>query len=496
MYLLHIYNKYLIVILPILFIITIFLIQEYKTRLRITKINTQILEKRTKEINQFHLQKEREQKLLKEAENSRKKEQYIKLADLYYSGIPDKYDLSGKKIKGVIPDHKKTIENLLNAYQLGDQGSLLKIAKIYHHGMFGLDPDLAKAETYYNRVLVEIYDNDLLIEAREGVRSVLEEKERESLYGWLNLPKPKKENKHHKEWISKQPKQPQPQRSIWSPNQQRTQISINSLFRASAPDIQEQQALFAQLDNSRRYRRATDKRPRIAVIPRRDGDPNFNDSHNVHNSQVLSTIKHSLNKLKEGTKIEKPTEKTIREIRSYIKSFPQSDKRDDALKSLDSIETSTSPLTFCKMKEVDALNLVWNRIHDQKHNKNRNNIKETLFNQLSEMIEHGKPVCSTGKFTRLIDTLNVVDEDVQIKPTYAINQEMMNKSANIRSKLLEEYGEGERKKLELGTSGFQDEYEEKLKKKIRDDLKRDYVDTGILGEEKFNNELGKWIDHI
>ena len=480
-------KKYLIVILPILFIITIFLIQEYKTRSRITQINSQIQEKRSAEIDQFQLQKEREQQLLIQADNKRKKEQYIKLADLYYSGIPDKYDLSGKKIKGVIPDHKKTIENLLNAYQYGDQGSLLRIARIYHHGMFGLDPDLAKAETYYNRVLVEIYDRDLLIEAREGVQSVLEEKEKESLYGWLNLERPKKENKHHKEWVSKQPKAPQPRRSIWSPNQQTTQISINSLFRA--PDIQEQRVLFAQLANNRRYRR-------LAVIPRRDGDPNFNDTHNVHNSQVLSTIKHSLNKLKEGTKIERPTEKTVKEIRSYINSLPKSDKRDDALKSLDSIEKSTSPLTFCKMKEVDALNLVWNRIHDQKHSENRNNIKETLFNQLSEMIEHGKPVCSTGKFTRLIDTLNVVDEDVQIKPTYAINQEMMSKSANIRSKLLEGYGESERKKLELGTSGFQDEYEEKLKKKIRDDLKKDYVDTGILGEEKFNNELGKWIDHI
>jgi len=112
------------------------------------------------------------------------------------------------------------------------------------------------------------------------------------------------------------------------------------------------------------------------------------------------------------------------------------------------------------------------------------------------MQEHGYSVCATGRFTRLVDTLNVIDEEVSIKPSYVINQEMMNKSSKIRENMLNTYSENERKELEKGTSNNQEEYDKNLKEKIVGELKEDYVKTKILTKEKFDNEINKWINEI
>ena len=189
---------------------------------------------------------------------------------------------------------------------------------------------------------------------------------------------------------------------------------------------------------------------------------------------------------------------SLKEVRSFLNNLPENDKRDDALKSLNRIEKNTSPFTFSDMKEVDVLNLVWNRIHSDVHADNLKSVKESLFNQLADMQEHGVTVCATGRFTRLVDTLNVIDNEVTIKPSYVINQEMMNKSSKIRENMLNSYSENEseRKELEKGTSYKQEQFDQNLKEKIVENLKEDYVKTKILTQEKFDHQISKWIDNI
>ena len=176
--------------------------------------------------------------------------------------------------------------------------------------------------------------------------------------------------------------------------------------------------------------------------------------------------------------------------------MPENDKRDDALKSLNRIERNTLRFTFSDMKEVDVLNLIWNRIHSDVHADNLETVKESLFNQLADMQEHGIVVCATGRFTRLVDTLNVIDNEVTIKPSYVINQEMMNKSSKIRENMLNTYNENERKELEKGTSYKQEQFDQNLKEKIVEILKEDYVKTKILSQEKFDYQINQWIDDI
>ena len=107
---------------------------------------------------------------------------------------------------------------------------------------------------------------------------------------------------------------------------------------------------------------------------------------------------------------------------------------------------------------------------------------------------HGHNVCSTGRFDRIIDTLNMVDPEVSIKPTYAINAEMMQKSAQIRNQLLDK--QDNKTELERGTAANQDQFDQELKTTIINQLTKDYVDTSIMTPAKFKIELDRWIDHI
>lgn len=466
---LFIKKQFFPIIVSTIFIIFLFIIQEIRTKYKIKNINKNIKENQYLKIIEYKDNK----KYLEQKENDIMKRKYIyrKLHDLYYKGVCDKYNILGNKINGIKPDPIKAINYLILAYKYGDNEALLKLAKIHHNGMYNFEPNLEKAEKYYKDFINSSSDKDNLLNAKEGLEKLIKDRKEILVYNWLNIERVKKNINNN----------------------------INNIFtntftykEKNVPSINSNSILYKNRSrNNMMYMNDNN----VTIIAR-DTTNNYNDAHNTHNSQVLSTIKNSLNKLKKSTKIIKNIPNSLKEIRFYINSLPRSDKREDALNSLDSIEKSTSPLTFCNMKEVEALNLVWNRIHNDKHNSNRKDLKETLFNELAEMQEHGKTVCSTGKFTRIVDTLNVVDDEVTIKPTYAINQEMMNKSANIRKEMLSNYSECEQKKLEMGTSNIQEKFEEELKNKIRGELKKDYVESNILTEEKFNNEINKWIGHI
>jgi len=90
----------------------------------------------------------------------------------------------------------------------------------------------------------------------------------------------------------------------------------------------------------------------------------------VHDHSVITTLKQSVEKLQKETPIIKEQSQCLYEIRNYLNSLPNNDKKKDAMMTLDTIINSHLPLSFSNLKEVDALTLVWNRIHDSKQQDN------------------------------------------------------------------------------------------------------------------------------
>lgn len=438
-------------------------------------------------------------------------EHYMRLVDMYYKGVPDIYDGKGQKIKGVQPDPQKAIMYLNEAIKNGYVKGYLILAKMYHEGFHNFEPQLDKAEEIYRTLLKNHpVENDSFfglsfndrMEAEEGLDKLMKERHVNFVTNWLNLP------------VNQPNRVSGDQREMetffnadlggeYDRNQRRDEGFLGRTSIFTLPTANDAvRNIEMKVINKRKLKKDRDRIRRNMDLINVDivqptTNPRRNDLQNVHDSTVLSTIKQSIGKLTENTHISRALPQSLHEVRQMLNGLTKSDKKDDALKALDSIERSDTALSFIDLKEVDALNLVWNRIHDPKNKDKQQVLKDNLINELAECIEHDKPVCSTGKFTRMIDTLNIVDKDVTIKPTHLINQEMMDKSAKIRNDMMNGLSDYERKQVEsLESNAIQENFYSKLKDTIRSELRKDYVDTGVMTEQKFGGELSKWIDEI
>jgi hypothetical protein len=371
------------------------------------------------------------------------------LFDLYYTGIPDVYDNNNNKIAGVHPDPSKTIYHLkmLIDSEEGTINDILTLAKLYHQGMHKFNPDLEKAEQVYQSLLDKKISENIRIECLENLELI----HKIRVHKWLNLPLDQDENGYE------------------NGHERGVGINVDNNFLIDLEDIIFDRRMFEISDKGIDY----------------------DDPQNVHNSTVLGTVKNSLENLKKDIENDKLD---VNEIKDLINNMEDSHKKRDALKSLDHINSNNIMVTSVGMKEMDALGIVWNKIKNE-YNDNQD-VKDALIDRLADMQEYGETVCPTGRITRIVDTLNTIDENVNILPTYAINSEMMSKAANIRTKLLETYNESDKKLLEEGTSPNQSSYDSTLKNEIMNSLTKDYVDTKILSKTKFDNEISKWIDEI
>lgn len=410
------------------------------------------------------------------------------LTQLYYKGVPDKY-INGKLIKGVEPDAHKAIyhlNKLINSVH-STEDDILQLAKIYHFGMHKFNRDIELAEKIYKDLQyaqISEQTHNIIMEALADINKI-------RTYEWLNLPI---DNNNTLGVVLGAVRPVKPVKPVIKPV-----VPIHVPIPSINPPTTSINPPTTTLP--------TTTPPQTRTSKAKVGDKAYNDPQNTHDSYVLSTIKHSLEKIKNS---ENENEKDSKNdggydnvsgynIQDFIKQLPQTDKTHDALKSLEIVISSNREDMVSSMgiSEYNALDMVWKRINSDKFDDStKKTLKETLVDELASMQEFGQMVCQTGRVARIVDTLNGVDDDVSIKPMHAINEEMMTKAAHIRKTLTEEYPENEQKQLEAGTSNDQDKFDLKLKTSIVEGLRKDYVDTHILTDKKFNDTLNVWIDAI
>ena len=413
---------------------------------------------------------------------------YASLFYMYKDGVPDKYNSNGDKIKGIEPDAYKAIEQIKLGVRCGwGRWGLLELAMLLHYGIHNFDPDLEKARDLYKYIIRTTRDSRLKKEALEKYQEIDYNINQLKVYDWLNIEPPT--NDTTTTTVT------QDQRidtsTVQSPV---TQAVLQNLHinRTQPVDIHE---VIQEANNQDGEHITMDETPDFPEQPQIQIK---NDMQNVHDSTLLSTIRKSIANLQKAVTV-LPLQNVLIQIRKYIRSKPNNDKRRDAMIALNAVERNTVPLSSTHLKEVDALQLVWSRIASKTDQETRDQLKQCLYTQLSECIEHGKPVCSTGRFTRIIDSLNVLDKLVTIKPTFAVQQEMMNKCAMIREQLYDDLSEQHRTIIDNDleeTNDITQQFSKTFKSTIRNQLKKDYVDTGIWKQEKLDKELNKWIDFI
>lgn len=202
------------------------------------------------------------------------------------------------------------------------------------------------------------------------------------------------------------------------------------------------------------------------------------DGQNVHDHGVTKVTNFNIENLKKEVDIRKlnQTDNQIGQVVNAILSHPELDSKtkEEALHVIENLGDSRHG-SF-DVTERDALVMVWDKIN--KNPNMRGNLTETLAKQLSSSIENGHIVCSSGKITRIMSTLDGVSNEAS-RPMWAIREELANKAAKIREEMTEKYGDTP----EAGR---------RMKDAFESEVKNDYINKLGMSEKVINPLISEY----
>ncbi len=238
-------------------------------------------------------------------------------------------------------------------------------------------------------------------------------------------------------------------------------------------------------------------RPRINNIQNNNNNEIRNDPQNVHDTTVVQSSKNSLNNLEKSTLITIPIHQTLIDIRKKINNIKDPKKRNDATKTLDTIEQTNSHISSINKNELDVVNIIWNRINSNVHN-NKEDLKDNLINELASAVEDNNVVCSQGRYNRVIDSINHIDPDVNIQPRWSLNQTMMNKASKIRNDMEKNTNNETKEALKSNNpteeqTKLTEKFDLDFKLKLIEDFEKEYVDTKLISKEHLKSQINSWV---
>jgi hypothetical protein len=454
------------------------------------------------------------------------------LADLYYSG---------SDASGIPSDPVKSIHWYIKAIENGgDLMSLLYLGDIFKNGVqdeVKSNPEFAIK--CYKKALAYAKPNDtfLIKEARERIRDfsieppstevILEQLqtngevilEQVQLNGEVINKRGKQINPFivdpfvNNTWtnfFAAQPQpQPEPNLPVPEPNLPvpEQNVRVNNLRPPQAPGLD---INFNDPRDTMRMRPAQ-VQGHVPVnmadrqVPERPGEIR-NDSQNAHDTVLLRGARETIRKLQDTTPIAIDSTQMLNDLRQKINDIGDHTRKFKAISVLDKIETNDIPMAnMNELREVDILNLVYNRMHAPVNHGRTTDLLDVLIDQLCDGHGVNTPVCATGRATRVLSSLDAADakadDIVTLKPKWAIKQELLNKAPKIREKMLEARGATFSEMFNKSTHNDDEErsvneFIEEFKKTLRNEYKKDYVDTGLLTPTDLEIELKEWIDHI
>jgi hypothetical protein len=364
----------------------------------------------------------------------------------------------------------KAIRGYQNRYRKKkDPKDLLHVADVFNWGLPGLKPHKPVAEHIYTKLAVGLDPNDdknriTKIEAHERLLQMHD-----------------------------------PDEPILDPNEEHYQGPDNNMVPDILNNILNYDLNLPPTRSGKKESKGIKKSTKQLI---KKYAPYKRDSNSVHDSSITQSVKKSIKHLKETTKTKQDSNQITDKLRNYIlnECDPQEitpEIKEKAIKTLDTIIKTNGYVSNLEMKEMDVLNLVYNRIQQSGDPQIKSNLQETLVKELADAARGKSTVCTVGRVSRLVDTLNITDSNTSIKDTSTIRREMLNKANAIQQNMYKNADDETKKDLDAyKDTPRTNEYENKLKHEITNTLRKDYVDSGIMKEVKFNLELNKWIDDI
>ena len=161
-----------------------------------------------------------------------------------------------------------------------------------------------------------------------------------------------------------------------------------------------------------------------------DHDRQHNDTQNVHDTLVSRHISDVVKKLGH------PKCDCCVQIMDYLLSSSHH-MRQSAINALNHIREINTLHMNSNLTECQILSLVWQRIIDPVNSTQSGQMKEMLLVQLADCYEHGVMVCSTGRITRILQTLEILDAQqiVNMRPLWVIKEEIADWCIKYQNKL-------------------------------------------------------------
>lgn len=402
-------------------------------------------------------------------------------ARLFQAGIPDRWTSNGDLIRGHAPDAATSIAAYDELMNRGEVDILPDFSALLEHGVAGQEDLVDRRKAFeLNRMRLDFLNDPY---ERYGV---LESVERLSDLPW--------------QIREAQTLKPEIMNDIAFAAIER--VAKNAARRPPIGTVLGTAAIDFPTRVARARRHETQPVAANAGLDGRQRD----DLQNSHDSGVVRTVNVSVKNLQNilgpEDRRQYDTVASLRQVRDSINdSAVSDDKKNSAIQALDTIERNNELLTGAGIHEVDLINLVWNRVHHEDNTTNQQALRENLIDELSGCVEHGASVCASGRFNRIIGSLNGADEKVDIKPEWATKQELINKAGVLYKEHIQKLAEEERIALEaIDPTEPQQQMASRLavdiKDNIRNDFKQAYVDSGVMSQEKLDVELSKWIDDV
>ncbi len=317
--------------------------------------------------------------------------------------------------------------------------NLINIAKIYHYGSENTLPDVEQAILYYNLFLDHIDNNYLHDEYNCQYKEV------------INILKDIKKVKEENIDIDIN--------DYYAPLTVETFVEDPLIEPIIRPNVRRNMAPIEPLNN--RYQLDIQQ-----------------DPQNVHDTGINNSVTNGLELLTNNTE----KKYSYNDIKQFILYSTPEDKLDNINKVLLKIETCN--ITKDNKSLKDVLTLVGNNIYNSKDQEYKTTGISNLINELDDSVEKEQVVCFTGVHNRIVNSLNQLHPNIQIKDRDSINQEMLNKASAIRNNL----------EKTIDSNDFN--FDEKLKEKIKEEFNKDYINSGILKQDQLNEIIQPWIDHI
>ena len=193
------------------------------------------------------------------------------------------------------------------------------------------------------------------------------------------------------------------------------------------------------------------------------------DRQNVHDHGVMASLKQLVERFPPPASPH-PQEALREDVERCILDHTLDIGDEDRAKALACLQSLNcdAPHSLLQVTEMDSLSRVWHTIDGDSH------AREMLVKQLASGIEHGVPVCSTGKIARILGTMDGVDPDVRIRPLWAVKEEIASLASKTRNDVLARASPSERESYENGTDG--EHLADTMRTALEETVHHDYVE--------------------